>query len=293
MAGVPLTKKRKEYAEARGGAVFYGDPLTDPLRVEARYRATMERAIEVMRLAVEREIAALWTGPIAVASPAVPTTGTGDAAPSMASQARILTNALQRRFFTFFDRLATPTATAFMAGVDKHSKTNLHKSLAAVSGGLSLKTSVVTGKVKEVTKAGVVENVGLIKSIPRQYFQKIQNAVMRSITTGQGAKTVLDTIRNIGHSTEKRAQLIARDQTSKATTSLNAARMQGLNIRKFQWLHSRGGKEPRPLHINELNGQVFELDKPPIIDEKTGERGLPGQLINCRCRMVPVVDFGQ
>lgn len=289
---VPLTKKRKEWADARGGAVFYGDPLTAPDRVESRYRATLEMAIARMTEEVEREIEALWTGPVAVASPAVPTTAQ-DAAPSMASQARILTNKLQRKFFAFFDRLATPTATAFMAGVDKHSKTNLHSSLQAVSGGLSLKTSVVTGKVLEITKAGVAENVALIKSIPRQYFPRIQQAVMRSITTGQGAKTVLDAVRQIGHSTDSRAKLIARDQTSKATTSLNAARMQGLNIRKFQWLHSSGGREPRPLHINTLNGQIFQLDKPPIIDDKTGERGLPGQLINCRCRMVPVVDYGQ
>ncbi|RIQ43658.1 phage head morphogenesis protein, partial [Bordetella avium] len=32
-------------------------------------------------------------------------------------------------------------------------------------------------------------------------------------------------------------------------------------------------------------------DNPPIIDKTTGERGLPGQLINCKCRMRPVIDF--
>lgn len=288
---VPLTKARKEYAEARGGAVFYGDPLTYPASVEARYRVTLERAIAVMLRATEAQIEALWTGPAAKASPAVPTPGgTGDAL-SMETQAKVLLAALQRRFFPFFDNLATPTATEFMKGVDAHSRGNLHKSLQAVSGGLSLKTSLVTQKALEITKAAITGNVGLIKSIPREYFQRIEQSVYRSITTGQGAKTVLDTVRAIGHSTEKRAQLIARDQTSKVTSSLNAARMEGLGIRKFQWLHSRGGKVPRPLHIGPLNGQVFELAQPPIIDEKTGERGLPGQLINCRCRMVPVVDF--
>ena len=67
--------------------------------------------------------------------------------------------------------------------------------------------------------------------------------------------------------------------------------MQGLGVKKFKWLHSMGGKEPRPLHKNVLNGNVYSFDDPPVIDERTGERGLPGVLINCRCRMLPVIEF--
>ena len=37
-----------------------------------------------------------------------------------------------------------------------------------------------------------------------------------------------------------------------------------------------------------MNGYVFPIDFPPIIDRKTGERGYPGQLINCKCHMEPV-----
>lgn len=285
---VPLTRKRQEWAKARGGAVFYGKPLTDPDRVEARYRATLERAIAAMTEEAEAAIRKLWESPVnrhAVLSGM-------DAAPSMTAQARILTNALAAKFTAFFDRIAAPTANSFVAGVDKHTKSNLHASLAGLSGGLSLKTSVITGRTKEILKASVAENVALIKSIPREYFPKLQGAVMRSITTGQGVKTVLEAVVKTGEVTKKRAALIARDQTSKATTALNASRMSALNVRKFEWLHSGGGKVPRDLHKHKLNGEIFDLDNPPVIDEKTGERGLPGQLINCGCRMIPVVDYG-
>ena len=88
------------------------------------------------------------------------------------------------------------------------------------------------------------------------------------------------------------AALIARDQTSKATAAINRARMQGLGVRKFKWLHSGGGKEPRPLHKNTLNGNVYSMDDPPVIDEKTGERGIPGALVSCRCLAIPVITFG-
>lgn len=281
---IPLTRKRQLWAEKRGGAAFYGKPLLDPVTTEARYRATLERAISQMAAEVEREVERLWTAH-------APAVQSGMDA-SLASRARILTNALAKRFQVFFDRLAPTLAGKFVAGVDTHTKAGLHASLKEVSGGLSLKTSVIDGRVKEITKAAVAENVALIKSIPSEYMTRVQGAVMRSITKGDGVKTVLEAVRKSGVVSENRAKLIARDQTSKTTTAVNSARMQALNIRKFEWLHSGGGKEPRPLHKDVLNGQVFSLDDPPVIDDKTGERGLPGQLINCRCRMVPVVDFG-
>lgn len=98
-------------------------------------------------------------------------------------------------------------------------------------------------------------------------------------------------IEKLGGISKKRAALIARDQTSKATTAINKTRMAGLGVKKFKWLHSYGGKEPRPLHKDVLNGNIYSMEDPPVIDERTGERGLPGQLINCRCRMVPVIEF--
>lgn len=281
---VPLTRKRKLWAEQRGGAAFWGQPLLPPDRAEARYRAALERAIRQMREEVEREVARTWDAH-------APAVRSGMDA-SLASQSRILTNALARKFQAFFDRLAPGVAGKFVTQVDRHSTASLHSSLKEASGGLSLKTSVVTGRVAEIAKAATAENVGLIRSIPQQYFKDIQGAVMRSIQKGDGVKTVLEAVQKTGAVAERRAKLIARDQTAKATSAINAARLDALKVRKFEWLHSGGGKEPRPLHKDVLNGQIFRLDDPPVIDDKTGERGLPGQLINCRCRMVPVIDFG-
>ena len=41
-----------------------------------------------------------------------------------------------------------------------------------------------------------------------------------------------------------------------------------------------------------MSGKVYRLDDPPVIDARTGERGLPGQAIFCRCTMQPIVKFG-
>lgn len=277
----PLTRAR----QVEGGT-FKGTALNPPLSTEARYRDQLERMVAQMRGETERELRKLYGQLGAQDAP-----GWGMDGPSLASQARILTNALSAKFQAAFARRARGLADQLARNVEGASKTSLHASLKELSGGISLKTSVVTPRLREAVKASIAENVGLIKSIPQEYFLKIQGSVMRNITAGNGTAGILDTIEHIGAVTSRRAALIARDQTSKATTAVNSARMSALGIRKFEWLHSGGGKEPRKLH-EDLSGRVFSLDDPPVIDDKTGERGLPGQLINCRCRMVPVIDFG-
>jgi uncharacterized protein with gpF-like domain len=285
---VPLTRKRKDYADAKGGHTFWGEPLTYPVRAEQRYQRALERAIAAMVSEADRGVRNLWDAH-------APAVQSGMDA-SLASQARILTNAMAKRFQAFFDKLAPGLAKRMAEDVNKASKASLHSSLKEVSGGLSLKTSVIDGRIAEIAKASVAENVALIKSIPSKYSLELQGAVMRSIQKGDGLKDVMAAVVKTGEVTKKRAVLIATDQTRKLTTSVNSARMQNLGVRKFEWLHSAGGKEPRELHKRPfpggLNGGIYDLANPPVIDEKTGERGLPGQLINCRCRMIPVIEFG-
>lgn len=277
----PLTKTRQAWAASRGGATFRGQPLNYNASVEARYRAALGRLIAPMQretLEAMRKLEGQFSGDAADAS--------------LASQARILTNALRAKFQAAFNRQAQTLADRFARETEAASRGSLHASLKELSGGISLKTSVLPPSVRDAVKAGITENVNLIRSIPEQYFQKLQGSVMRNIQRGDGTAGILRTVEHLGVVTESRAALIARDQTSKATTALNAARMRSLNVRKFEWLHSGGGKEPRKLH-EEMSGNAYDLDDPPVIDDKTGERGLPGQLINCRCRMVPVVDYGE
>ena len=280
----PLTKSRKAWAAAQGGASFRGAALNPNTSVELRYRAALGRLIAEMQaatLTAARSLRAMHAADSVAMD-----------APSLASQARILTNALRKRFQAAFARRAQGLAEKFARDTEAASRGTLHASLKELSGGISLKTSTINPAIREIVKAGITENVALIKSIPDQYFLRLQGSIMRNIQSGDGTAGILRTVEALGVVTEHRAALIARDQTSKATTALNAARLKALGVPKFEWLHSGGGKEPRKLH-QDMSGNVYSLDDPPVIDDKTGERGLPGQLINCRCRMVPVVDYGE
>lgn len=273
----PLTRAR----QAEGGT-FKGTPLHYSAAVEMRYQDTLTRMVRQMRETTESAFKRLDRQFAADAL--------GLDAPSYASQARILADALRKRFVAAFARRSRPAAERMQAQVDAASSASLHGSLREMSGGISLSTRSIPKAATEMLKASVVENVALIRSIPEQYFLDVQGAVMRNIQRGDGTAGVLREIQRVGGVATRRAELIARDQVSKATSALNAARMKGLGIRKFEWIHSGGGKEPRKLH-QRMSGKVYSLDDPPVIDERTGERGLPGQLINCRCAMRPVIDF--
>lgn len=281
---IRLAPHREKWALERGGATFTGKPLSPPMVTEAKFRQALEAMVDRMATATLKEIRKLYKSEAAHAAGF-----TTDA--SFASAAARLLKELKRRFEILFTKNAGGLAEALAHGISKQAAAGLGQSLKDVSGGVTLKTDVVSGAVADVVKASIKQNVALIKSIPSKYFLEIEGEVMRSIQTGKGMADLQPAIEKRYGVTKKRAALIARDQTSKATTAINKTRMQGLGVKKFKWLHSYGGKEPRLLHKEVLNGSIYSLDDPPVIDEKTGERGLPGQLINCRCRMVPVIEF--
>lgn len=277
----PLTNKRKAYVDQRASGVLVGQPLRYPAGVAERYQRELDKMIRIMTRAYEREMNALWKelSPI-----------TTDA--SLASQSKLALNRLKKRFAKLFNDTAPSITDRMLGGVDKASASSLKTSLKELSGGITLKTDIMPAALKESIKAATIENVALIKSIPDQYHQRIEGAVMRSIQQGgEGRKTIMNELANIGGMSVRRAKIIAEDQTRKATTAANTERVKALGIKKFKWLHSRGGVDKRPKHVA-ASGNIYSYDDPPRIGDK-GEQVLPGQAINCRCIAVPVVTWGE
>lgn len=204
---------------------------------------------------------------------------------------RELSEKWQRRF----NERSRTIADLFITQVDNFSEKNLASSLKEMSGGLTITPPKMPASLKARIAASTAENVALIRNIPEKYQQRIQGILMRSIQQGgSGASQFYNEFYNLGLTTRNRAKLIATDQTRKITAATNSERMKAVGVKQFEWIRSGGGAEPRELHLS-YNGEVFDLDDPPVIERnKNGEvRGLPGQLINCRCKMRPIVDFTQ
>lgn len=216
---------------------------------------------------------------------------------SISSQARIALNQLYNKYSDKFSKRGKYLAQSLLKKTNKYANWQLNNVLktllgiAATEFSFTLVGAAISAEKSEIIKALIFENVSLIKSIPNEYFKQITGAVARSIENGEGVKWLAQQLRTYGAKTERRAQLIAQDQTRKAYNSINLRNFQDSNIRKFKWLHSGGSRDPRPYHKDVLDGQIFDIDNPPIIDPKTKEKGYPGQLPYCRCTMAAVLDF--
>jgi SPP1 gp7 family putative phage head morphogenesis protein len=285
MKTLKLTAKRHAWASKRQEApTFRGDPLQHNAAVAVRYVGRLSALTAQMTAQVKREVLRLFETDAAAAHFGQDAT--------IASQSRILMTELSNRFNTLFAKKAKDIAGAMVSDAEKAGTKSLHASLQRLSGGMSLKTSLSTPGLGEITKAAVAENVSLIKSIASEYLQKVEGAVMRSITTGNGLQDLVPALEQYEGQTHRRAKGIALDQTRKAYNSINKGRMQALGVKKFMWHHSGGGAHPREDHV-EMDGEIYSFDQLPVIDKRTGERGIPGQAPNCRCTMSPVFDFGE
>jgi SPP1 gp7 family putative phage head morphogenesis protein len=277
-----LTKKRKAWAAKRTEApTFKGHRLTNNVGVSTRYAERLSALVTQMTEQVTREVLRMYRADGTFAQDA-----------TIASQSRILLSTLQSKFNDLFARNAKRLAESMVEGASKASTTSLHSSLEKLSGGLSLKTSAMPPQVVEIYKAAVAENVALIKSISTDYLNQVQGSVMRSITSGRGLEDLVPALQKYEGVTHRRARNIALDQTRKTYNQINRGRMQALGVKSFMWHHSGGGAHPREDHV-EMDGKIYRFDDPPVIDERTGERGIPGQAVNCKCTMSPVFDFSE
>ncbi len=130
-----------------------------------------------------------------------------------------------------------------------------------------------------IIQSGIAENVGLIKSIPKQFHEQIQGAVMRNVAVGGNAKKLVDELSKMSDRSTKRIKLIANDQLAKATALLDQQKAIELGFTKGIWKKSIAGKTHRPDHAA-ADGKEFDIKKGCLID---GEYIMPRWKINCKC----------
>ena len=276
-----LTRKRKEYVEQRASGILVGSPLTYSAGQMERYERLIGKMTAAMYKDYERELKAVFRANDVI---------TIDA--SISAQARIVLRKLQQKWGRIFRRESPKIVDQIIGGIDKAAGDTLKQSLKQLSGGITLKTDEMPAALKQAVSAAIADNVTMIKSIETQYHTQIEGAVMRSLQPGgRGLADVTEALQKYEGITDRRRNIIAKDQTRKIQASISIERAKSAGIKKFKWLHSRGGSEPRPDHVA-MNGNVYSYDDPPVIDRRTGERGFPGQAINCRCQMVPVIEWG-
>ena len=198
--------------------------------------------------------------------------------------------------------------------IDTSTRTAMHKALAR-SLGINIAAVLDEPAVADALALGSMEAANLIKSIPQQLIGDVAAAVMDNMrgTPLPNDRTLLQQIEHIGGVSKKRARLIARDQTSKMTSTLNQARQQSLGIDMYIWRTAKDQRvvgNPSGLYPkgNQVHGDHYVMeglycrwDDPTVVSYDKGstwiKRGSnmpkehPGQQIQCRCYAEPVVDI--
>lgn len=281
----PLSDSRAEYVDGRSSGRLVGEPLYYPAAPADQYGKEMRKLIREMNKDYREALLSKYDEVEEQQEVAAEDV-------SMASQLRMRLNKLKDKWSKIFTDRAPAMVSSMINRVDQAEQKSLNASLKQLSGGFTIKTDIMPADLTEALTAATNENVSLIKSIQQQYHTQVEGFAMRSIHPGgRGAADIKEGLTNQLGVNDRRATRIATDQTKKITASMNYERSKALGIKKFKWVHSGRNAEPRPLHKNTLNGKIFSYDDLPVIDEKTGERGLPGKMINCSCVSVPVVEW--
>lgn len=162
---------------------------------------------------------------------------------------------------------------------------------------------------------GGLEASNLIRTIPRQYLGEVAKAVADNFT-GQPLpekRSLQQQIQHLGGVTERRAKIIARDQTSKLTSVLAQTRQQSIGVDEYIWRTVRdqrvvgnpAGKFPEgsSKHGNhyKMDGVHCRWDDPTVYSKDGGKTWIkregdmpknhPGHDILCRCNAEAVVDI--
>lgn len=193
---------------------------------------------------------------------------------------------LADRWIARFDEMSVKIATQFAESGMKHTDASFKSALKDAGWTVEFK---VTPLIRDAMNATIQENVSLIRSIAPEYMLEVEGIVMRGFTAGRDLHYISSELQKRYGITSRRAAGISRDQANKLNATITQARRVDLGLYEAEWMHSGGGKEPRPSHLKAGREKLrFDVRKGAYID---GEYILPGQKINCRCSSRTILPF--
>lgn len=257
-------------------------PVRPPVAIERAYH----KKIRAMLREMDRSLYFWLRAEYRKAEPEI----VGDSATTdLRAKLRKLTRVWQKKF----DEESTTIATWFATEVQKHTTRGLQnqmKRTKLVDLGFDLKFAYHSRKERAIFNSIVEQNVNLIKSIASEHLTKVQGVVLRGIETGHDLSRMTEDLEEGFGVSERRAAMIARDQTAKASNNLSRQRLMDYGVKKGKWMHTSSGKTYRDSHV-QMDGEIYDLEQ-GCFDDDYGDYVQPGELVNCHCVCVPVIDFG-
>lgn len=204
---------------------------------------------------------------------------------------------LNDKWRDFFDDFSERWAKSMVSDFSAQAGRDVNRAASLSSPNSMLIRSV---DVSERTKLHAIKSAdnaaSLVKSIQSDFASKLSAGISdQLLTPGQSFSKMRSEINSVltsQYRTHKnKAKNLALDQTRKVYQGITEERQRDYGMTKYIWRHAGGSKEPRPYHKNVLAGQTFDVNDPPVMDLKTGERGNPGDDYNCKCYKELIIEF--
>jgi SPP1 gp7 family putative phage head morphogenesis protein len=268
-----------------------------PATILSYYRA-LKRIITNLAKQIDRDL-----GPLLYDQPSGPgvnVQGVMDADNALGREVTMVFQSLYKEFATV-DQMAGPLAKQALTTALKQHRRDFIKSFQQGAGidlsnvldpsakvGVRYKVGdelvsrklLIDRGVNASFEQAIGMNVALIKTIPRQYLDQVENAIYTGLRTGADGHSLKRMVMEINGQNYNRAKLIARDQLQKFNAALSQSRQQSIGVEGYVWRTSGDERVRKPEHSGK-DGVRFNWNAPPP------DTGHPGEDINCRCTAEP------
>jgi len=240
--------------------------------VEYAYRDALVSLLKQMHASMLVHIAAAWKD----ATPTIGVLATDDVNPAI--QLKRTLNKWGRNWISKFDAMSADLARKFASRNFRATDQSMKAALKSANFTVQFKPTPAS---VEAYQTVIANNIAQIKSIAPGFLKDVQDSVWSSVMRGGDLATLTkDLQKNYGVSA-RRSAIIARTENGRAKSLMESVRRKELGIDYAIWLHSAGGRVPRPSHIA-MSGKKFEVSK-GLYDSEVKRNVFPGELINCRC----------
>ena len=254
-------------------------PIELPKAIGISYNAELQRMVRRIKKDIDQSI-----------KPQVKDLEFEYTADSWADVIEVSLAALRQRWSSeIFNRFAERLASKFVQAVNVQNQQQFQNQYK------SFGVNIYAGNqaVSDYLDATVKDNVRLIKSIPDQYLTQVESIVLGNMRAGMRPSAINKQLQDQFGVTERRARVISRDQTSKASNGLAKKRMESSGFQYFAWIDSKDSRvRSRHKHIankvTKYGKGIYSFGDLPLNDK--GIPIAPSDDIQCRCVMRPVLE---
>jgi SPP1 gp7 family putative phage head morphogenesis protein len=150
------------------------------------------------------------------------------------------------------------------------------------------------GPIGNAVRHQININAEMIKSLPIKISREVSQHILTQSLRGTRSSDIAEQIKRFfPEKSEANAKLIARTETSKASSALTRVRSEDMGIDWYVWRTSEDSRVRSSHKI--MEGVLVRWRNPPSPETLDGEKSFGhyncGDIFNCRCYAEPVIDL--